>query len=107
MRSAILALLAPAAVALSISVSEAAPVIQVSKTEAGSALTVYVYRAVRGTTVRGPHGGVYHSRTAVAGHRGPYGGAYVARRGVYAHGGGHYGPHGAYASRGVYARRGY
>ena len=107
MRSYVLALLGATAVALSISASEAAPVIHVGKTEAGAAPIIHVYRYARGTTVRGPHGGVYHSRTAVAGHRGLYGGAHVAHRGVYARGGGYYGPRGVYASRGAYVRRGY
>lgn len=102
MRSSVLTLLGAAAVALSVSASEAAPVIHVGKTETGPAPTVYVYRYARGTTVRGPGGGVYHGRTVVRG--GPYGGAHVAHRGVYAHGGGYYGHGGAYASRGVYVR---
>ena len=81
MRSLILTLLAAGAIALNVSVSEAAPLIPIAKTEAATALTVYVYRYARRATVVGPRGGVYHGRTVVR--RGPYGGGYVAHRGVY------------------------
>ena len=89
MRSIVLALLAPAAIAITTSASAAVPAPQ-SRIIQSSPVTIDVaYRSVRRTTVRGPRGGVYHGRTVVAG-RGAYGGAY-ARRGVYARGGGYYG----------------
>ena len=103
MRSIILAVLAPAAIAITVSAAAAAPAPH-GRVLASDPVTLDIaYRYARGTTVRGPRGGVYHSRT-VAG-RGAYGGAY-ARRGVYVRGGG-YGRGGVYASRGVYARRRY
>src|SRR5271166_4234998 len=102
MRSVVLAILAPAAIALTASASAAASAPQ-GRIPASNPVTLDVaYRYARGTTVRGPRGGVYHSRTVVRGGR--YGGVY-ARRGVYARGG-YYGRRGVYATRGVYARGG-
>jgi hypothetical protein len=106
MRSIILAVLAPAAIAITASACAAAPAPH-GGIIASDPLTVDVaYRAVRRTTVRGPRGGVYHSRTVVAGRRGAYRGGVYASRGVYARGGGYYRRGGVYASRGVYARGG-
>lgn len=82
MRSVILALLAPAAIAITASASAAVPVSRASIIESSPVTTDVAYRYARG-------GGVY------------------ARRGVYARGGGYYGHRGVYASRGVYARRRY
>ena len=107
MRSVILALLAPAAIAIMASASAAATTPQGRIIESGPVTINVAYRAVRRTTVRGPRGGVYHGRTVVAGRRGVYGGGVYASRGVYARGGGYYGHRGVYASRGVYARRRY
>ena len=106
MRSIILAVLAPAAIAITASACAAAPAPH-GRIIASNPLTLDVaYRAVRRTTVRGPRGGVYHSRTVVAGRGGAYRGGVYATRGVYARGGGYYGRGGVYASRSVYARGG-
>ena len=102
MRSIVLALLAPAAIALTTSASAAVPAPQSRIIQSGPVTIDVAYRYARRTTVRGPRGGVYHSRT-VAG-RGAYGGAY-AHRGVYARGGGYYGRGGVYAA-GALARGG-
>ncbi len=134
MRRVLFALLAPAAIAATLTAS-ASPAVLSPKgpvIDKSTAATDVAYRGVRRTTVRGPRG-VYRSRTVVRGGR-YYGARGVyARRGVYVRGGryygaGYYGPryYGAryygsgyyrpryygyyrprvYASRGVYVRGG-
>ena len=108
MRSIILALLAPAAIAATVtaSASAAVPAPHARILKSSPVSVDVAYRSVRRTTVRGPRGGVYHSRTVVGGRRGVYGGGVYARRGVYASRGGYYGGRRVYARRGVYVRRG-
>ena len=85
MRSVILALLAPAAIALTASAASAtAPMLQAAISKSDPVTIDVAYRYARGTTVRGPRGGVYHGRTVVAGRGGVYGGGAYAHRGVYA-----------------------
>ena len=92
MRSVIFALLAPAAVAATLTASASAAVLspQWPVLDRSQAATDVAYRGVRRTTVRGPRGGVYHSRTVVRG------GRYYGARRVYAGRGyvrgGYYGP---------------
>jgi hypothetical protein len=92
MRSVLFALLAPAAIAATLTASASATVLSpkgpvIDKSTAASDVA---YRAVRRTTVRGPRG-VYRSRTVVRGGR-YYGARGVyARRGVYVRGGRYYG----------------
>ena len=87
MRSVILALLAPAAIAITASASAAVPLSRASIIESSPVTIDVAYRYARGTTVRGPHGGVYHSRTVVGGRGGVYGGGAYASRSVYGRGG--------------------
>jgi Ni/Co efflux regulator RcnB len=119
MQRVLFALLAPAAIAATLTASASAAVLSPKGPviDKSTAATDVAYRAVRRTTVRGPRG-AYHSRTVVRGGR-YYGARGVyARRGVYVRGGryygaGYYGPRyygyyrpGVYASRGVYVRGG-
>ena len=105
MRSVILAILAPAAIAFTASASAAVIAPQAGVRESGPVTIDVAYRHVRATTVRGPRGGIHHSRTVVAGRRGMHGGMY-GRRGVAVRGGGFYGHRRVYATRGVAVRGG-
>ena len=105
MRSVILAILAPAAIAFTASASAAVPAPQSGVRESAPVTIDVAYRHVRSTTVRGPRGGIHHSRTVVAGRRGIQA-AHVCPQRRRVRGGGIYGPRRVYATRGVAVRRG-
>jgi hypothetical protein len=94
MRRVIFALLAPAAVAATLTASGSAAILSPQRPvlDRSQPATDVAYRGVRRTTVRGPRGGVYHSRTVVRG-RGYYGPRYYgARYYGHRHYAGYYGP---------------
>ena len=84
MKLNIFALLAPVAIAatLTASASAAVPALDARIIESSPVSVDVAYRASRNTTVRGPNGGVAHSRTTVQGHRGVHGASVHTSRSV-------------------------